>query len=78
MTYDFDDPPFVELCDCPEHYVELVEDIEIEHIKGIQHKRFVLDISPNKPSLLVAPNGFRERFFGDSVQFYEQQTDCPK
>ena len=32
--------------------------IEIEHIKGIQHKRFVLDISPNKPSLLVAPNGF--------------------
>ena len=32
--------------------------IEIEHIKGIQHKRFELDISPNKPSLLVAPNGF--------------------
>jgi len=32
--------------------------IEIEHIKGIQHKRFVLDISPNRPSLLVAPNGF--------------------
>jgi ABC-type cobalamin/Fe3+-siderophores transport system ATPase subunit len=32
--------------------------IEIEHIKGIQHRRFELDISPNKPSLLVAPNGF--------------------
>ncbi len=32
--------------------------IEIEHIKGIQHKRFELNISPNKPSLLVAPNGF--------------------
>lgn len=32
--------------------------IEIEHIKGIQQKRFELDISPNKPSLLVAPNGF--------------------
>lgn len=32
--------------------------IEIEHIKGIQKKRFELDIHPNKPSLLVAPNGF--------------------
>lgn len=32
--------------------------IEIEHIKGIQLKRFELDILPNKPSLLVAPNGF--------------------
>jgi ABC-type cobalamin/Fe3+-siderophores transport system ATPase subunit len=32
--------------------------IEIENIKGIAHKRFDLDILPNKPSLLVAPNGF--------------------
>ncbi len=32
--------------------------IEIEHVKGIQLKRFELDILPNKPSLLVAPNGF--------------------
>ena len=32
--------------------------IEIENIKGIQHKRFELDIQPNKPSILVAPNGF--------------------
>lgn len=32
--------------------------IEIENIKGISHKRFVMDILPNKPSLLVAPNGF--------------------
>jgi ABC-type cobalamin/Fe3+-siderophores transport system ATPase subunit len=32
--------------------------IEIENIKGISHKRFQLDILPNKPSLLVAPNGF--------------------
>ncbi|MBL1231559.1 MAG: hypothetical protein COA31_002460 [Flavobacteriales bacterium] len=32
--------------------------IEIEYVKGIQNKRFELDISPNKPSLLVAPNGF--------------------
>lgn len=32
--------------------------IEIENIKGIGHKRFALDILPNKPSILVAPNGF--------------------
>lgn len=32
--------------------------IEIENIKGIGHKRFDLDIVANKPSLLVAPNGF--------------------
>lgn len=44
MSYDFDDPPFVELCDCPEHYVELVEDIEIEHVKRDYYwivKRFI-------------------------------------
>lgn len=32
--------------------------IEIENIKGISHKRFELDILPNKPSLLDVPNGF--------------------
>jgi hypothetical protein len=32
--------------------------IEIENIKGIGLKRFELDITPNKPSILVAPNGF--------------------
>jgi len=37
--------------------------IEIEHIKGIQRKRFALDILPNKPSLLVAPNGFGKSSF---------------
>lgn len=37
--------------------------IEIENIKGIGHKRFALDILPNKPSLLVAPNGFGKSSF---------------
>lgn len=32
--------------------------IEIENIKGISQQRFALNILPNKPSLLVAPNGF--------------------
>lgn len=41
----------------------MINVIEIEHIKGIQLKRFELDIQPNKPSLLVAPNGFGKSSF---------------
>lgn len=36
----------------------MIKSIEIENIKGIQQKRFNLNIIQNKPSLLVAPNGF--------------------
>lgn len=36
----------------------MIRAIEIENIKGIQLKRFALDIAHNKPSILVAPNGF--------------------
>lgn len=36
----------------------MIRVIEIENVKGIQYKRFELDILPNRPSLLVAPNGF--------------------
>ncbi len=36
----------------------MIRVIEIDNIKGIQSKRFALDIIPNRPSLLVAPNGF--------------------
>lgn len=32
--------------------------IEIRNIKGIDHKLLEVTISPNKPNLLVAPNGF--------------------
>ena len=32
--------------------------IRIVHVKGIQDKTFSLNIIPNKPSLLYAPNGF--------------------
>lgn len=32
--------------------------IEIQNIKGIKRKIFNLEILPNKPSILVAPNGF--------------------
>ena len=37
---------------------EKIQSITIENIKGIEKKVFNLDIIPNKPSILVAPNGF--------------------
>ncbi|MEZ4988524.1 MAG: hypothetical protein R2795_26455 [Saprospiraceae bacterium] len=46
--------------------------IEIENIKGIAHKRFALNILPNKPSLLVAPNGFGKSSF--AVAFNEMNN----
>ncbi len=35
-----------------------LKSIEIKNVKGIDNKRFDLDILPNRPSILVAPNGF--------------------
>ncbi len=35
-----------------------LESIEIENIKGIGHKKFDVNLFPNKPSIFVAPNGF--------------------
>lgn len=32
--------------------------IEIKNVKGIDHRQFNLELFPNKPNLLVAPNGF--------------------
>lgn len=37
--------------------------IQIENVKGITNRTFELDILPNKPSLLVAPNGFGKSSF---------------
>jgi len=36
----------------------VIRSISIENVRGIKHQTFLLDIIPNKPSLLVAPNGF--------------------
>lgn len=36
----------------------MIESIAIENVRGIKNHTFSLDIIPNKPSLLVAPNGF--------------------
>jgi len=37
--------------------------IEITNIKGIGNRKFNLDIVPNKPNILVAPNGFGKSSF---------------
>ena len=42
---------------------EKIQNITIENIKGIEKKVFNLDIIPNKPSILVAPNGFGKSSF---------------
>lgn len=36
----------------------MIKSIHIKNIKGIHNKNFILNIIPNKPSLLVAPNGY--------------------
>jgi len=45
-----------------------VESIEIENVKGIKKKKFDLDLIPNMPSLLVAPNGFGKSSFAIAFQ----------
>lgn len=41
-----------------------IKSIEIENVKGIGFQKFDLDLEPNKPNLLVAPNGFGKSSFG--------------
>lgn len=42
--------------------------IEISNVKGIGFKSFQLNIIPNKPSLLVAPNGFGKSSFSTAFK----------
>lgn len=41
----------------------IINKIEIRNIKGIDNKSFNLDLVPNKPNILVAPNGFGKSSF---------------
>jgi recombinational DNA repair ATPase RecF len=43
-----------------------IKKITIDNVKGIAHQEFELDIIPNKPSLLVAPNGFGKSSFASA------------
>ncbi|MDO9511112.1 MAG: hypothetical protein Q7J34_05095 [Bacteroidales bacterium] len=37
--------------------------VEITNVKGIGNRLFQLDLQPNKPNILVAPNGFGKSSF---------------
>jgi len=41
-----------------------LESIEIENVKGIGNKTFLVNLFPNKPSIFVAPNGFGKSSLG--------------
>jgi hypothetical protein len=40
-----------------------IKSITVEKVKGIDSKTFVLELIPNKPSILVAPNGYGKSSF---------------
>jgi len=40
-----------------------IKSVTIKNVKGIANKTFALDLIPNKPNLLVAPNGFGKTSF---------------
>lgn len=50
-----------------------IKKITIEHVKGITNRTFELNILANKPSLLVAPNGFGKSSF--ATAFNSLQTN---
>lgn len=50
-----------------------IKKITIEHVKGISNRTFELNILANKPSLLVAPNGFGKSSF--ATAFNSLQTN---
>jgi len=70
----------------------IISKIEITNIKGIGNKSFNLDLTPNKPNILVAPNGFGKSSFaiafnslksnkielGDNDYFNKKQTNRPE
>ncbi|MDN3549325.1 hypothetical protein [Mucilaginibacter aquaedulcis] len=46
----------------------MLKTIVIENVKGIYNRTFSLNIYPNKPSLLVAPNGFGKSSFATAFK----------
>lgn len=55
-----------------------IRTIEITNIKGIGHKLFTLDLVPNRPNILVAPNGFGKSSFAigfDSLRSNKIELD---
>lgn len=55
-----------------------IQSIEITNVKGIRNKLFRLDLVPNKPNILVAPNGFGKSSFAvafDSLRSNKIELD---
>jgi len=58
-----------------------ISTIKITNIKGIDNKSFQLDLSPNKPNILVAPNGFGKSSFAlafdrlkrDKIELFDKE-----
>lgn len=56
----------------------VIKSIEITNVKGIGSKIFNLDLAPNKPNILVAPNGFGKSSFAiafDSLRSSKIELD---
>jgi hypothetical protein len=57
----------------------VIRSISIENVRGIKHQTFLLDIIPNKPSLLVAPNGFGKSSLAAAFSALKtKRLDLPK
>ena len=46
-----------------------IKSIQIKNVRGIQDKTIFLDMIPNKPSILVAPNGSGKSSFAFAFQW---------
>ena len=50
-----------------------IKSIQIKNVRGIQDKTITLDMIPNKPSILVAPNGSGKSSFAFAFQWLNRQ-----
>ena len=56
-----------------------LDSIQIDNIRGISSRRFELGLIPNKPSLLVAPNGFGKSSIAAAFAYLKpSRIDLPK
>lgn len=50
-----------------------IQSVEITNVKGIDHQLFRIDLIPNKPNILVAPNGYGKSSF--AIAFESLKTN---
>lgn len=49
-----------------------IQYIEVKKIKGIEERQFSLDLIPNKPSILIVPNGYVKSSFAIAFDYLKQ------